>query len=120
LSPPLVLIVEDDAAQRRGVAELLKVRRYRVQEAEDGIEALRWLLEGNRPHLILLDLGMPEMNGWQFCKEVRGRQAFAAIPIIVVSAIGDPGPPGGVQGFLPKPVDPQLLARVVAEHLQAE
>lgn len=81
-----VLIVEDDEPTRELVRRMLEKAGWQVAEAENGRVALAYLGE-NRPELILLDLMMPEMDGFQFVNEVRQRPEWAAIPIVIVTAM---------------------------------
>jgi two-component system response regulator MprA len=81
-----VLLVEDDHDVRETVAEVLTDEGYVVVTAIDGREALDQLRGGLRPFVILLDLMMPGMNGYQFRLEQRAEPAIADIPVIVLTA----------------------------------
>ena len=84
--PPCpVLIVEDDAGMREMLRRRLEKEGWTVVEAENGRAGLERMVE-SQPELILLDLMMPEMDGFQFLDEVRKREAWRSIPIIVVTA----------------------------------
>ena len=83
-----VLIVEDDATIRDGLAELLELEGFSVSRAENGRDSLNQLQAGLRPDAIVLDLVMPVMDGLRFLKAVR-RTAHAGIPILVMTAVGD-------------------------------
>jgi CheY-like chemotaxis protein len=80
-----VLIVDDDADIRAGLAMLLATRGYHLAEAANGKQALDQLTGGLRPSLILLDLVMPVMNGWQFLTAVAKDEALARIPVVVLT-----------------------------------
>jgi len=80
-----VLVVEDDAATREVVRRVLLAEGCRVFEAENGRVGLD-MLESSRPDLILLDLMMPEVDGFEFLLELRRREAFREVPVIVVTA----------------------------------
>lgn len=80
-----VLIVEDDPALRESMAEILTDAGYAVSEAGDGREGLEEA-QARPPDLILLDLMMPTMNGWQFRSAQKQVPALARIPVIVMSA----------------------------------
>jgi PAS domain S-box-containing protein len=85
--PPCpVLVVEDEAAMREVLRRALEREGWAVREAANGREALACMAEG-RPELILLDLMMPEMDGFQFVDEVRQHQDWRSIPIVVVTAM---------------------------------
>jgi signal transduction histidine kinase/CheY-like chemotaxis protein len=81
----LVLVVEDDAAAREIFQRMLEKEGWAVTAAENGRVALQ-RVEEQRPALILLDLMMPEMDGFQFAEALRDRQAWRSIPIVVVTA----------------------------------
>jgi CheY-like chemotaxis protein len=81
-----VLIVEDDEPTRELMRRMLEKAGWEVAEAENGRVALTKLSE-TRPELILLDLMMPEMDGFQFINEVRRQPEWAAIPIVIVTAM---------------------------------
>jgi two-component system, chemotaxis family, chemotaxis protein CheY len=87
--PPSILVIDDDDDLRGVVADSLEEAGYRVQTAVHGRDALTQMLDGLFPDLILLDLLMPEMNGWALMAELKARPALAAIPVVVVSAGGD-------------------------------
>jgi CheY-like chemotaxis protein len=80
-----VLLVEDDRDIREVVAQLLEHSRCRVRTAAHGKEALAQLASGFVPHVILLDLVMPVMNGWAFRAEQLQRPDLAAIPVVLMS-----------------------------------
>ncbi|HET7228780.1 MAG TPA: response regulator [Longimicrobium sp.] len=85
-NPPCpVLVVDDDAAARAVTRRILEKEGWRVCEAENGRVALA-CMERERPSLILLDLMMPEMDGFEFVDEVRGHREWALLPIVVLSA----------------------------------
>ena len=81
-----ILIVEDDSDLREALSEVLRDEGYSVESAADGREALDRLRRDLRPSLILLDLTMPVMNGWQFRAEQRRDPALSEIPVVVLSA----------------------------------
>lgn len=80
-----ILLVEDDETIREMTATYLSKSGFEVVTAVDGIDALR--LVGNaRPELILMDMGLPKLNGWQTTQRLRARQETAHIPIIALTA----------------------------------
>lgn len=113
-----VLIVEDDAALRESMAEILVDAGYAVFEARDGRQGLEEA-GAHRPDLILLDLMMPTMDGWQFRTVQQQVPELASIPVIVMSArpseTGDPGLEGVAARF-PKPFDVAALLDGVRRH----
>lgn len=80
-----ILIIEDDYDIRWGMAEVLREEGYQVATAADGREALSWLRDGNEAALILLDLIMPGMNGWEFRAEQLKDPRIASIPVMLIS-----------------------------------
>jgi CheY-like chemotaxis protein len=115
-----ILVVEDDPDLRSSLRDLLEGESYEVMESEDGVDALAKLRSGPPPSLILLDLMMPRMDGWQFMDEVRVFPALRQVPIVVVSAYGTAE---GVRSaaatdYLRKPFDAETLLGVVSRHAQ--
>lgn len=109
-----VFIVEDDADTREMLGRFLELEGYEVEFATNGRQALERLEAGTRACVILLDLMMPVMDGWQFRREQVKLAAIANIPVIVVSAAGrDRIEQIHADGYLSKPVDlEQLLTHV--------
>jgi len=113
---PQVLVVEDDAALREALSEVLADEGYDLLSARDGLEAVNCLKKGNRPDVILLDLSMPVVNGWEFRMFQKRDPDLAQIPVILITAGGytreevawlEPS------ALLPKPLDlPYLLSAV--------
>jgi CheY-like chemotaxis protein len=112
-----VLVVEDDESIRESLQQVLELEGYRVLAAANGQEALDVLQTPTRPlirpGLILLDLMMPVMNGWDFLQRVREDRNLATIPVIVVTAYSDWAGSLNAEGILRKPVEiDSLLAQV--------
>jgi CheY-like chemotaxis protein len=111
-----ILVIDDDADVRGSVAEVLEDEGFTVAKAENGAAALKMLLSGTRPDIILLDMMMPEMDGWAFCVEQQKYPEIAGIPVIVFTAYGVPRETAaqmGAQGFLKKPLRlAELLAAI--------
>jgi CheY-like chemotaxis protein len=107
-----VLIVDDDLDIRDSLAEVLEIEGYRVAKAKNGREALRMLQTGQRPAVILLDLMMPVMNGWQFRAAQASDPTIATIPVVVLTADSNAREKAaeiGAQAFLRKPLDLRTL-----------
>lgn len=101
-----ILIVEDDLDTREMLGRFLELEGYAVETASNGRQALDRLEEGARACVILLDLMMPVMDGWQFRREQVRNEALASIPVIVVSAAGrERLQQVRADGYLAKPVD---------------
>lgn len=84
--PRRILIVEDDSRLRSGLGDLLRQNGYEVVAAATGEQGISHLRSETRTDLIVLDLRMPGMNGWQFRSEQRRDSALASIPVIVATA----------------------------------
>lgn len=112
-----ILVVDDESRMRKLVKDFLQKNNYEVLEAGDGSEALDIFFEQNDIALIILDVMMPKMDGWQVCREVR---AYSKVPIIMLTARSDEkdelqGFELGVDEYISKPFSPKILvARVEA------
>ncbi|HYO93256.1 MAG TPA: response regulator [Polyangiaceae bacterium] len=84
-----ILLVEDEASVRADLTEILRDEGYSVAAVKNGQEALEWLRAQPAPRLILLDLMMPVMNGWDFRCEQLKDASLAAIPVILLSGTTD-------------------------------
>jgi CheY-like chemotaxis protein len=84
-----ILLVEDEPDLRTDLAFLLEDEGYRVRTAAHGTEALALLEGGARPALIVLDLMMPEMDGWETRARLRTAPALASIPIVILSGVAN-------------------------------
>jgi CheY-like chemotaxis protein len=112
-----VLIVEDDADLREMMAQLLTLEGFHAAAVANGRDALEYLSRGDRPHVILLDLMMPVMDGWEFRRRQQGDPALADVPVIVLSAL-DQSRAADLDGvaFLKKPLDFDRLLELVRQH----
>jgi CheY-like chemotaxis protein len=81
-----ILIVEDDSALREALAQVLTDEGYELLSARDGLEAVNCLKKGHRPDVILLDLSMPVVNGWEFRMFQKRDPDLADIPVILITA----------------------------------
>jgi CheY-like chemotaxis protein len=110
-----VLIVEDEEDLREMMRDALELKGYSVVTAEEGEDALSKLDGIGQPCLILLDLLMPGMNGWDFFSKLRERPELSAVPVIVHSSAADRAP-AGVTRVLQKPILFDRLISVVSEY----
>lgn len=85
-SEPLILVVEDDPALRGGLCEFLKDHGFRTVGASNGLHALAQLESLGRPDLIILDLMMPVMNGWDFHARLKADAALQSVPVLLLSS----------------------------------
>ena len=112
-----VLVVEDDDDIRECLADVLSEEGYTVETAENGREALQ-LLRRFRPCVILLDLMMPVMDGWELLGELRSDGDWATLPVVVVSAANETKAPEGVRQYLRKPVPINILLHAVKSYCE--
>lgn len=108
-----VLIAEDNPVNRELLREVLEARGYVVVEACDGQEALRKIAE-TQPDILLLDLGMPVLDGFATVRQIRQNPAVAKLPVLAVTAYAMRGDrekvmEAGFDGYLSKPIDFQAL-----------
>ena len=113
-----VLVVDDDPDIRETVRLVLEDEGYAVEEAGDGAAALALLRAApSRPDVILLDLMMPIMNGWQFCQYRATSAALQRVPVVLITARHGVAPPAGVSEVLLKPFDLDALSAVITRAL---
>jgi CheY-like chemotaxis protein len=117
---PRVMVIDDDDCLRDAMSDLLEARGYRVRSCHDGVEGLDCLASHGAPDLILLDLLMPHMNGWEFRVKQRGVPKWADIPLVVLTA--DTSVQAAAihaDAYLPKPVEQRTLLETVERVLTA-
>ena len=112
----VVLVIEDDDDSREMLCAVLADAGYTVMSANDGLQAFRKMDE-QRPNLILVDIQMPVMDGWEFRTLQRRHSRFADIPVIGLTAVFDPLDVALKLGIrcLPKPLDIDGVLKEVAE-----
>ncbi len=117
-----VLTVEDSISIRQAIIEILSEEGIKVVEAKNGTEGLKAL--SDKMHLVLLDLNMPEMDGYQFLEKLQKDASYAKyknIPVIILTTETDreakeKAKKLGAYGWIHKPFDPQALKSTVLEH----
>jgi CheY-like chemotaxis protein len=121
---PVVLVVEDHESSAEGYAQLLSGVGYRVVRAKNGYEALAEVARA-APSIILLDLKLPKLDGWDLLSRLKADAPVSSVPIVVIT--GDSLPTHhemalsrGAAAVLSKPIDPGQLLAVVREHLSAQ
>ena len=112
-----ILIAEDNPTNRELLRELLEIRGYSVTEASNGEEALA-MVERTSPDMMLLDIGMPGLDGFAVVRSLRENPRFSSLPIVAVTAYAMQGDRdkimnSGFDGYLSKPVSSQLLTQEI-------
>ena len=110
-----ILVAEDNAVNRELLRELLEARGYSVSEACDGQEALH-VIEQSLPELLLLDIGMPVLDGFAVIRKIRENPRLAPLPVVAVTAYAMRGDrekilASGFDGYLSKPLNPSSLTQ---------
>jgi len=122
MSRPTILIVDDDSATRHLIGEILRSHNAELEYANDGADALACVGE-SVPDLILLDIALPRVDGWQVLDALQRDSATCRVPIIVITAHGqgtaaERALSGGAISFFEKPFLPSELAKAVDKVLQ--
>jgi CheY-like chemotaxis protein len=110
-----ILLVEDEDELRESMCDLLEGGGYSVVAVCDGQEALEALPRVENLCVVLLDLLMPRMNGWEFFEKMRARPELAGVPVVVHSSAPSRAPEG-VARVLKKPLQPERLLSIVREY----
>jgi two-component system chemotaxis response regulator CheY len=113
-----ILVVDDDTDIRETLAQILEFEGFDVTCASNGQEAMD-RLESLKPNLILLDLMMPIMNGYEFRRAQKAKPEIAEIPVIILSADGNvqqKAAAADVQAFLKKPIELEVLLSAIRQH----
>jgi len=113
-----VLLVDDDASSVEALSELLKLAGHDVVCADNGLQALEKLHERNQYCVILLDLMMPVMNGYEFREEQLKDPSIAKIPVIIITADGRAREKAALLGsdcYFQKPLSPSALLRAIRD-----
>jgi twitching motility two-component system response regulator PilH len=115
-----VLVVEDSVTQREMIIDLLKGSGLTVTVATDGLEALE-CIEGEPPDLVVLDIVMPRMNGYEVCRRLKSDPKTQRVPIVMCSSKGEEfdrywGMKQGADAYISKPFQPRELVGTV-KHL---
>jgi CheY-like chemotaxis protein len=111
--PAIILVVDDDEATLTSLGGFLELEGYRIETARNGREALDKLARIEPPALILLDLKMPVMDGWEFLAERSRDRASRHVPIVLLSGLPFIPNAPGVADFLSKPIHPPRLLECV-------
>ncbi len=114
-----ILIVDDDVDVREMLSQFFAIEGYEVATARNGQDALEQLRKGRQADLILLDLMMPVMDGWQFRVEQQQDPKLAEIPVVVLSAVYNPRERAALLGavdYMQKPVEFDKLIETAERH----
>jgi len=116
-----ILVVDDDEMVLIALEELLRSRGYEITTASGGAEALQ-VMERECFDLLILDLVMPGMDGYELCKRVREVERFRSTPVMMLTALSGEedrakGEEAGANLFLPKPISPQRLVSLIESAL---
>jgi CheY-like chemotaxis protein len=119
-----ILIAEDNPVNRELLRELLEMQDYEVFEACNGQEALD-MIEQLRPDLLILDLGMPVLDGFGAMRKIRADPAFAGLPVLAATAYAMRGDrektlEAGFDGYVSKPIQPAALKQEIARLLSMQ
>ncbi|NUO50080.1 MAG: response regulator [Polyangiaceae bacterium] len=116
---PRILHIEDDAANRLLVRKLLTAAGHDVTDAVDGLEGVR-LACSSKPDLVLVDLNIPGLNGFEVTLRLRGEPSLSGVPIVAITAEGDRDTSlaVGCNGFIQKPIEARTFANVVGRYLR--
>jgi CheY-like chemotaxis protein len=116
-----ILVVDDSATVRKLISGKLEKSGHHVVCAEDGLEALE-RLEASMPDLVLLDIAMPKMDGYEVCKQIRLNPAAKDLPIVMISGKDGffdkvRGRMAGTTGYVTKPFGPETLMKAIETYL---
>jgi CheY-like chemotaxis protein len=117
---PLVMVVDDDDDLRDTIIDVLQMAGYSVSGQRDGVEALEALRTGARPDLVLLDLMMPRMTGWELYEAMSAMPTLADLPVLIMTAMRSadgPRPPAGLE-TIQKPFALQALLERIERRLE--
>lgn len=119
--PAKVLVIEDDDASLELVRYLLETRGHRVLAARDGAEGFRMFVD-HEPDLVVCDLRLPELDGFQVLERIRAQAELGRLPVIAVTAFAMVGDRhrvsrAGFDGYITKPIDPQNLVDQLETYL---
>ncbi len=117
-----VLVIEDSVTQREMISNLLRGSGLTVIEASDGVEALE-KIQGNLPDLVVLDIVMPRMNGYEVCRRLKADPKTQHVPVVMCSSKGEEfdrywGMKQGADAYVAKPFQPTELVGTVKQMLR--
>jgi CheY-like chemotaxis protein len=121
--PALILVIDDDDMNREIIEAFLLLADYRVEQAHDGADGLEKGLR-LRPDLILLDIRLPDVSGYEVCRQFKAHPQTQAIPVVLMSGyadedVGEAVRASGADDFLERPFNSARLLACVRQHLPA-
>ena len=124
VTAPKILIVEDNQDNRELIVKALRINGYKLIEAVDGEEAIE-KAKSERPDLILMDLFIPKIDGYEVTRRLKGNDEFKNIPVIACTAHAMKGDmedalAAGCDGYIPKPIDVRQLSNQINSFLHKE
>ncbi len=122
MANPIILYIEDNFDNRLLLRRVFMAEGYEVADAANAEEALAWLVSG-RPDLILMDINMPDMDGYMLTARIRAMPGFERVPIVALTANVMRGDrekslEAGCDGYIQKPVDIDLLPEQIRRYLR--
>ncbi len=119
---PLVLVIEDNEQNLYLMRFLLEKNGFTVVEAMDGVKGVEMAKE-TKPHLILLDIQLPKMDGYAVARELRKNSELTKTPIIAVTSYAMVGDrervlDAGADGYIEKPIDPERFVEQIKKHIR--
>ena len=118
-----ILLVDDEPVNLQVLANYLSLEAYDVMQSSSGVEALTWIEQGLKPDLIVLDVMMPQMSGYEFCQRLRDRYSAGELPVLMLTArhqVDDlvEGLTAGANDYLRKPVAKREFLARIKTHLE--
>jgi two-component system, cell cycle response regulator DivK len=122
MSDALILYIEDNTDNRTLIRRILMVEGYTIAEAANAVDALQ-KLETIHPDLILMDINMPDVDGYTLTAQIRGKPGFESVPIVALTANVMRGDrerslEAGCDGYIQKPIDIDLLPQQIERYLR--
>ena len=121
----LILVVDDDPDLVEAVSMKLEAKKYRVEKAYDGVEAMAKIKE-EKPAVVILDVMMPRKNGWEVCDEIKKNDDLKDIVVVMLTAVAESvkttsythqsGKTTLADDYIPKPIDLDALMEIIGDH----
>jgi CheY-like chemotaxis protein len=123
MTNPVILLVEDNDANRELAEDLLRLAGYEVVACPSGEEAMAWLL-ASRPDLILMDVNLPGQDGVSLTRQIKARSETSDVPVVALTAYAMRGDrdrilAAGCDGYISKPIDVSQFREQVAQYLKS-